>query len=72
MYYNRITGKLVIDLVDMFLISAFIASQTARYLKEYSSEESKIKREKARMDRLKADLIKKSRNTKYAPKSTSY
>ena len=72
MYYNKITGKLVIDSVDIFLISAFITSQTARYLKEYSSEESKIKREKAKMDKLKADLIKKSRKTKYAPKGTSY
>ena len=71
MYYNKITGKLVIDSLDMFLISALIASQTAYYLKEYSSEESKIKREKAKMDKLKADLIKKSRKTKYAPKGMS-
>ena len=59
MYYNKITGKLVIDSLDIFLISALIASQTAYYLKEYSSEESKIKREKAKMDKLKIDLIKK-------------
>ena len=72
MYYNKITGKLVIDSVDIFLISAFITSQTARYLKEYSSEESKIKREKAKMDKLKADLIKKSRKIEYAPKDSSY
>jgi hypothetical protein len=56
----------------MFLISAFIASQTANYFKEYSSEESKIKREKVKMDRLKADLIKKSRKIEHASKSTSY
>jgi hypothetical protein len=56
----------------MFLRSAFIKSQTAHYLKEYSSEESQIKREKAKMDRLKADLIKKSKKTKYGTKGTSY
>ena len=67
MYYNKITGKLVIDSVDIFLISALIASQTARYLKE-----SKIKRETAEMAKLKADLMRKSRKTKYAPKNTSY
>ena len=72
MYYNKITGRVVLDAIDIFLISAYISSQTARYLKEYSSEESQIKREKAKMDRLKADLIKKSRKTKYAPKGTSY
>ena len=72
MYYNKITGKLVLDPIDMFLISALISSQTARYLKKYSSEESKIKREKAKMDRLKADLIKKSKKTEYIPKGTSY
>ena len=69
---QKITGRLVIDSVDMFLISSFIASQTAHYFKEYSSEESKIKREKVKMDRLKADLIKKSRKIEHASKSTSY
>ena len=72
MYYNTTNEKIVIDSVDIFLISSFTASPTARYLKEYSSEEAKVKREKAKMDRLKANMIKKSIKMKYALKDKCY
>lgn len=54
MYYNKLTGRLILDLFDFFLISSFITSSLASYLKNYLSE-------KASMERLKKDIIKKSR-----------
>jgi len=54
MYYNKFTGQLVLDILDYFLISSFITSNLASYLKDYLAE-------KASMARLKKDLIKKSR-----------
>ena len=54
MYYNRITGKLVLDSFDLWLISFFITSQIVSHFKESLSE-------KAKMKRLKDDIIKKSR-----------
>ena len=54
MYYNKFVGRLILDAFDYFLISSFIASILALYLKDYLSE-------KASMARLKNDIIKKSR-----------
>jgi len=54
MYYNKLTGRLILDVFDFFLISSFITSSLASYLKNYLSE-------KASMERLKKDIIKKSR-----------
>ena len=54
MYYNKFTGRLILDAFDYFLISSFITSNLALYLKDYLSE-------KASMARLKNDIIKKSR-----------
>jgi len=57
MYYNKITGRIVFDVLDYFLISSFITSSFTLYLKKYLSE-------KASMARLKADIIKKSKLSK--------
>ena len=54
MYYNKIAGRWILDAVDYFLISSFIASSLTSYLKNYWSE-------KVSMARLKNDIIKKSR-----------
>jgi hypothetical protein len=54
MYYNRFCHKLVLDGLDYFLISSFITSHLARYLKDYLTE-------KASMARLKSSVIKKAR-----------
>jgi hypothetical protein len=53
MYYNRIFNVWVIDQLDYFLISAFVGSLTARYLKKYSVEKASIRK-------LKKSIIKKS------------
>jgi hypothetical protein len=53
MYYNRVCQRLILDAFDYFLISSFITSNLARYLKGYLAE-------KASMERLKNSIIKKS------------
>ena len=53
MYYNKFLRIWVLDLVDYFLISAFIGSLVASNLKRYFSE-------KAAMERLKKSIINKS------------
>ena len=53
MYYNRFLGRIVLDLVDYFLISAIVSIHCTEYLKRYSSEKQK-------MERLRQDLINKS------------
>ena len=58
MYYNRILRVWVLDQLDYFLISAFIGSLVASYLKKYLSEEET-------MERLKNSIIKKSNLVKY-------
>jgi hypothetical protein len=57
MYYHRIFGVWVSDLVDYFLISALITSFTASHLKNYLSE-------KVAMERLKNSIIEKSGSSK--------
>jgi hypothetical protein len=54
MYYNRILGVWVIDVLDYFLISTIIGSLVASHLKNYLSE-------KAAMERLKRSIINKSK-----------
>lgn len=54
MFYHKILKTWVIDLIDYFLISAFVGSIVASELKKYSSE-------KEAMKRLKVSVLKKSR-----------
>jgi hypothetical protein len=54
MLYNKIYRKIVLDVLDYFLISAITTSTLAWQLKKYSSE-------RARMARLESSIIKKSR-----------
>jgi len=62
MYYNRLTGKLVFDALNIFLISAFLRSNLVSYLKNYLLE-------KFIMEQLRNDIIKKSKLIK-SSKST--
>ena len=64
MYYNRLTKEVIIDSFDIFLISFFITSKMVSHFKERRSE-------KAKMKRLKDDLIKKSKVVDTA-QSTTY
>ena len=54
MYYNKLSRQIVFDSLDLFLIALIIASKTVSYYKEQRSEKAKIQK-------LKADLIKKSK-----------
>jgi hypothetical protein len=66
MYFNRFTGRLVIDAFDYFLISSFITSSLILYLKKYLLEKSS-------MERLKNDIINKLKfiESSKSPKSTN-
>jgi hypothetical protein len=64
MYYNQILRVWVLDLVDYFLLSAFIGSLTASYLKDYLSE-------KRAMERLRNSILKKSELLEDRPILTS-
>ena len=55
MYYNRILRVWTLDTYDWFLLSAFIGSLIASYLKDYFAE-------KKAMERLKSSIIKKSQS----------
>ena len=54
MYYNRFTNKLIIDAIDYFVISGYLARVVTIYLKNYLSKE-------AQMERLRTDLINQSK-----------
>jgi hypothetical protein len=54
MYYNRFVNRFILDAFDYFLISSFIASRLAPYLKRSLSEE-------ASMERLKDSILNESR-----------
>jgi hypothetical protein len=54
MYFNKLKGVFILDVVDFLLISCLIGSILASYLKNSFSEKSK-------MTKLKNDLIQKSR-----------
>lgn len=64
MYYNRITGILVIDYLDWFLMAAILGSVSAPRLKLYLSE-------KKAMERLKYSIMKKSKFRRQSYRSIS-
>jgi len=66
MYYNRILGRIIFDALDVYLISAFMGSLLASYVKNNLSEDG----EKAKMERLRQDLISKSRVLEPGSKSS--
>lgn len=57
MYYHKILKRVVIDLFDCFLISMIISIYCTHYVKSYFSEKQK-------MERLRQDLINKSKLVK--------
>lgn len=59
-HYNRILGKLVIDAIDCFLLSALIGIFLAPKIKKYIYSNSNSEKELKEMELLKASLIEKS------------
>jgi hypothetical protein len=64
MYYNRFLGIVVFDVFDYFLISIIISIYCTEYLKFYFSEKQK-------MERLRQDLINKSKLVKSSFQTTT-
>jgi len=73
MYYSRVLGRIIIDKLDIYLVSAAISIYITEYGKFYFSEEEKMRRlredlinssEEEKMRKLREDLINKSKLVK--------
>lgn len=64
MYYNKFLGRIIFDVFDYFLISIILSIYCTEYLKSYFSEKQK-------MERLRQDLINKSKLVKSSSQRTT-